>query len=252
MLASSAGGVYATSRASPPFDEQSPVGALSPYGREKLIQEELFAALSETAELNVLIGRFSNLYGPGQYTRKPQGLVAHIGVAALRRQPVVIYVPLDTIVTSLLRTPDVWLSSRLPGWRRDGGPGSLGCSQRSSPPRWIQRSPPFSASGVAFSDTLRSWPSPRVRPTDCSRHCFRFGLGCERPGTADTAAARSRCHTTRPTGPNAEGGRLPVEMSACIRAATVDRAAGPSTVIRRVGLRRDRAPRRQPIRAAGA
>jgi UDP-glucose 4-epimerase len=97
FFASSAGGVYATSRASPPFDEQSPVGALSPYGREKLIQEELFANLSETAELNVLIGRFSNLYGPGQDTRKPQGLVAHIGIAALRRQPIVIYVPLDTI-----------------------------------------------------------------------------------------------------------------------------------------------------------
>ncbi len=45
----------------------------------------------------MLIGRLSNLYGPGQSLSKPQGLISHVGRAALRREPVSIYVPLDTI-----------------------------------------------------------------------------------------------------------------------------------------------------------
>ncbi|MBJ7454432.1 MAG: NAD-dependent epimerase/dehydratase family protein [Thermoleophilia bacterium] len=97
MLASSAGGVYAASPGRQPFDEESPVCALAPYGREKLAQEDLFRALGARAGVDVLIGRFSNLYGPGQSLDKPQGLISHIGRAALRREPVSIYVSLDTI-----------------------------------------------------------------------------------------------------------------------------------------------------------
>jgi UDP-glucose 4-epimerase len=44
-----------------------------------------------------MIGRLSNLYGPGQRLSKPQGLISHIGSSALRRELVSIYVPLDTI-----------------------------------------------------------------------------------------------------------------------------------------------------------
>jgi UDP-glucose 4-epimerase len=97
FFASSAGGVYAASGVPPPFDELSPVKALAPYGREKLTQEGLFARLASSCGLDLLIGRFSNLYGPGQNLLKPQGLIAHVGRAALRHEPVSIYVPLDTI-----------------------------------------------------------------------------------------------------------------------------------------------------------
>jgi len=97
FFASSAGGVYSASSVSPPFDELSPVGALASYGREKLAQEELFAQVASSRGVDVLIGRFSNLYGPGQNLSKPQGLIAHVGQAALRHEPVSIYVPLDTI-----------------------------------------------------------------------------------------------------------------------------------------------------------
>jgi UDP-glucose 4-epimerase len=97
FFASSAGGVYAASGTPPPFDEYSSVCAVGPYGREKLIQEERFTWLADSCGVDLLIGRFSNLYGPGQDLGKPQGLVAHVGRAALRREPVSIYVPLDTI-----------------------------------------------------------------------------------------------------------------------------------------------------------
>jgi UDP-glucose 4-epimerase len=97
FFASSAGGVYAASEAPQPFDESSPVRALAPYGDAKLIQEALFTNVFKENGVDVVIGRFSNLYGPGQNLTKPQGLVAHIGRAALRREPVAVYVPLDTI-----------------------------------------------------------------------------------------------------------------------------------------------------------
>lgn len=95
FFASSAGGVYAGG--APPFDELSPEHPLAPYGREKLLQEELVATLAATSGVDVLVGRLSNLYGPGQTLSKPQGLVAHVGRAALLREPVSIWVPLDTI-----------------------------------------------------------------------------------------------------------------------------------------------------------
>jgi UDP-glucose 4-epimerase len=43
------------------------------------------------------VGRLSNLYGRGQNVAKPQGLIAHVGRAGLQREPVSIFVPLDTI-----------------------------------------------------------------------------------------------------------------------------------------------------------
>jgi UDP-glucose 4-epimerase len=95
FYASSAGGVYAGG--TPPFDEYSPTHPLAPYGCEKLIQEDLTTKLAERCGVDLLIGRFSNLYGTGQNLAKPQGLVAHVGRAALRREPVSIWVPLDTI-----------------------------------------------------------------------------------------------------------------------------------------------------------
>jgi UDP-glucose 4-epimerase len=97
FFASSAGGVYGGSKCPQPFDEYSPVRALAAYGREKLAQERLFTRLADRCGVDLLIGRLSNLYGPGQNLGKPQGLVAHVGRAALRREPVSIYVPLDTI-----------------------------------------------------------------------------------------------------------------------------------------------------------
>lgn len=97
FLASSAGGVYAGSSGEPPFDEGSPVCALAPYGFAKLEQEELAAQAAGSCGVDLVVGRLSNLYGEGQNLSKPQGLIAHVGRAALLRQPISIYVPLDTI-----------------------------------------------------------------------------------------------------------------------------------------------------------
>ena len=45
----------------------------------------------------LLVGRISNLYGPGQNLAKPQGLVSQLCRAQLTRQPLSVYVSLDTM-----------------------------------------------------------------------------------------------------------------------------------------------------------
>lgn len=99
FLASSAGGVWAGSGAlaRPPFDEATPPAPLSPYGRTKLAQEAAATAWSERRGVPLLVGRLSNLYGPGQDLEKPQGLISQACRAVLRREALTIWVPLDTV-----------------------------------------------------------------------------------------------------------------------------------------------------------
>jgi UDP-glucose 4-epimerase len=96
FLASSAGGAYAGATA-PPFCEDSPVAPLAPYGWNKLQQESLARRWSMETATPLLVGRLSNLYGPGQNLSKSQGLITRVCVQVLSRQPLTLYVPLDTI-----------------------------------------------------------------------------------------------------------------------------------------------------------
>jgi UDP-glucose 4-epimerase len=94
--ASSAGGVYGNG-ADEPLTEASPCYPVSDYGRCKLLQEE---ALCDWArqydEIGYLIGRISNIYGPGQKLNKAQGLISHLSRCVIYRHPAHIYVSLDT------------------------------------------------------------------------------------------------------------------------------------------------------------
>lgn len=95
FLTSSAGGVYAGSSGAP-FRANSPTHPLGAYGELKLAQEAL--ALSELGSvIPVLVGRLSNLYGPGQDLHKHQGLISRLALAATTHQPINIFVPLDTL-----------------------------------------------------------------------------------------------------------------------------------------------------------
>lgn len=95
FLTSSAGGVYAGS-AHPPFSSATPVHPLSPYGELKLAQESLAGEML-AGITPVTVGRVSNLYGPGQDLSKLQGLISRLALASITRQPIDIFVPLDTI-----------------------------------------------------------------------------------------------------------------------------------------------------------
>lgn len=97
FLASSAGGVYAGSIGRPLTEATAP-RAISDYGRAKLEHEELLHHwASARTNISTLVGRLSNLYGPGQHLEKPQGLISHMSRCLIFSVPIRIFVPLDTI-----------------------------------------------------------------------------------------------------------------------------------------------------------
>lgn len=96
FISSSAGGVYAGSSAAP-FSESSVPVAISAYGMGKLAIESRAADFAHRTGNRVILGRIANLYGPGQNLGKAQGLVSHLCRSTLARQPLSIYVSLDTI-----------------------------------------------------------------------------------------------------------------------------------------------------------
>lgn len=95
FLASSAGGVYAGSE-NPPFSEETTPRALAPYGLNKLRMEHTLRTFVDEHPVRAVIGRISNLYGPGQNLTKPQGLISQLARAHLLRQPLSLYVSADT------------------------------------------------------------------------------------------------------------------------------------------------------------
>jgi UDP-glucose 4-epimerase len=95
FLSSSAGGVYAGST-HPPFSESTTPRPLSPYGETKLAQEELLRMTLE-GRVPLVIGRFSNLVGPCQNLGKQQGLISHLCRAAITRQSLSVFVPMETL-----------------------------------------------------------------------------------------------------------------------------------------------------------
>lgn len=95
LLASSAGGVYAGSSA-PPFTEEHAVHPLADYGRAKLDIEAAMTSLTDRGS-RVAVGRFANLYGPGQDLAKPQGLVSQLCRSRITGEPLTVYVPADTM-----------------------------------------------------------------------------------------------------------------------------------------------------------
>ncbi len=95
FLSSSAGGVYAGSE-NPPFSIETVPAPLSAYGQLKLDQEAAAGrVLSDVCP--VMIGRISNLYGPGQDLSKLQGLISALARSAVTRIPINMFVSLDTI-----------------------------------------------------------------------------------------------------------------------------------------------------------
>ena len=97
FLASSAGGLYAGSGQGGPYDEMAVPQPISPYGRAKVAAERVVAEFAERTGNTALIGRIANLYGPGQNLSKNQGLISHLCRANLTRQPLSVYVSMDTI-----------------------------------------------------------------------------------------------------------------------------------------------------------
>jgi len=95
FVSSSVGGVYAGSSPAP-FTSASIPAPLSAYGELKVYQEQAAQRLLAD-HCAVVLGRFTNIYGPGQDLRKLQGLISRLALSAVARQPINIFVSLDTM-----------------------------------------------------------------------------------------------------------------------------------------------------------
>ena len=96
-LASSAGAIYAGCTQEVIHDE-TPAAPTTPYAHEKLKQEHLLAAWTQSSmNWSGVAARISTLYGAGNSYTKQQGLIAHIARCILQNKPTHIYVPIDTI-----------------------------------------------------------------------------------------------------------------------------------------------------------
>lgn len=113
LLTSSAGGLYAGS-ANPPFTSSSIPHPLGTYGELKLAQEVKAQELS--AVFPVATVRVSNLYGTGQDLTKLQGVISRLARAAITREPMTMFVPLDTM-RDYIYTDDA--AARAMHWARD-------------------------------------------------------------------------------------------------------------------------------------
>lgn len=93
----SAGAVWAACGADV-IDEDTPPATVQPYGIEKLRQEDALRQFASAwPHLPVLLARISSLYGTNQGLNKRQGLMSQVARNVVRRQPVQIFVPFDTI-----------------------------------------------------------------------------------------------------------------------------------------------------------
>jgi UDP-glucose 4-epimerase len=95
FFASSAGAVYGGSK-NPPFTELTQPIPMTSYGDAKIHQEALLRDFATKHGIRVLVGRISNVYGARQDLAKNQGLISTICFSVLRRQPLNLFVPLET------------------------------------------------------------------------------------------------------------------------------------------------------------
>ncbi len=96
FFSSSAGAIYGASREE--ITESSITLPISEYGKQKLEQERAVVEfVARHSGLRGLLGRISNLYGENQNLHKPQGIISQVSRSIIRRSPVHIYVPIDTI-----------------------------------------------------------------------------------------------------------------------------------------------------------
>jgi UDP-glucose 4-epimerase len=86
LFASSGGTVYGEQE-SFPCDEDHPLRPLSPYGCSKLAVEQYLQAYGRLGDLDPIVVRYANVYGPRQDPKGEAGIVAIFAERLLRGEP---------------------------------------------------------------------------------------------------------------------------------------------------------------------
>src|SRR5579872_5328542 len=94
IFASSAGALFAG--AAGMIDDDTPPCPVSPYGRQKLRQEELLRRAADESGARVISFRMSNIYGLAKGRLTTRGLISTAVRCTRLRQPMTIFVSADT------------------------------------------------------------------------------------------------------------------------------------------------------------
>ncbi len=95
LFASSAGALYGGHRGGM-IREVTPTTPITPYGREKLAQEQVVSRLADDGGMRVVACRYTNIYGLASGRLRRRGLVAALVESALLRTPARLFVSQDT------------------------------------------------------------------------------------------------------------------------------------------------------------
>jgi UDP-glucose 4-epimerase len=131
LFASSAGALYGGHRGGV-IGDTTPPAPITPYGREKLLQEGIVAQLAEGGVMRVISCRFTNVFGLAGGRLRPRGLVAALAHSAMVRQPARIFVTPDTRRDYLYNLD----AARLALAEVDAGVGAAVDAPRTGAGRW--------------------------------------------------------------------------------------------------------------------
>ena len=174
FLASSAGALYAGSHAGasrsprrtrPGRSRPTATPSSPPNGRPR--------EFADRTGVSVLVGRISNLYGPGQNLAKPQGLVSHICRAQLSGQPISVYVSLDTVRDYLFVDDAAGLICDALDRLAVAPAGTVGDQDPGQPARGDHRRAARASAG-GWSSGRPGWCSARRRSPSCRSRDLRM------------------------------------------------------------------------------
>jgi UDP-glucose 4-epimerase len=126
LFASSAGALYGGHGATE-ITEDDPPRPITPYGVEKLRQEQILSTLADHVRCSVVICRYTNLYGLAGGLLTPRGLVSMAVRATRLREPMVVYVSSDTRRDLVYNVDAAAESVSLLGCASDGVTTALVC-----------------------------------------------------------------------------------------------------------------------------
>lgn len=110
VFASSGGTVYGPTPPSP-VDEQAPTNPITAYGINKLAVEKYLGLFRHMGQLDPVVLRIANPYGPFQHRRRAQGVVGTALASALAGKPIEIwgdgqvvrdYIHVDDVVAAMI------------------------------------------------------------------------------------------------------------------------------------------------------
>jgi len=91
FIFSSTGGALYGDDASRPTTEEASISPISPYGLDKLFGEKYIGYFKSNSDLQTVVLRYANVYGPKQNPKGEAGVIAIFADKMLKDEPIMVY-----------------------------------------------------------------------------------------------------------------------------------------------------------------